>query len=108
MRVKVQTRDMNQELSLLTILMDKKTHYREELLQKIYKARNGVQSGRLAARVNDLRKRGYEVDSPFIRYVKGKKVRVKVENRLRADKEFWYRLRGTKTEWKKLMKSKQK
>lgn len=95
---------MTQLSTLKDILMDRKKHSREDLLEQLYQTRNGVKSGRLAARVDDLRRMGYEVESPLIRYAKGRKVTVKTKGRKRTDKEFWYLLKGSKTIWKRIEK----
>ena len=95
---------MSTELSLLTVLMDRKRHSREELIDILYKSVRGTKIGRLAARVNDLRNKGYAIDSPLIRYVNGKRVAFKVIGRARAEKEFWYMLKGSRSVWKTIEK----
>lgn len=95
---------MSQVLSLLTILSDRKTHYRDDLLKKLYKSRGGVKSGRLAARVDDLRSKGIEIESPLVRYKNGVKIKVFMKKSDSFQKTFWYRLKSPKIIWKKLLK----
>ena len=98
-------KSMSQLSSLLTILMDRKTLSREELLSLLYKKIRGTHSGRLAARVENLRKRGYEIESPRIKYKNGKKILVKRQGFKQEQRTFWYKLLGSKTKWKKLSHS---
>lgn len=91
---------MSQTSTLLTILMDRKTHTREELLSLVYRKVRGTHSGRLAARIEDLRKKGFSIESPKIKYVNGRMVKVHTKGFKKEQRSFWYKLLGSKTEWK--------
>jgi len=82
--------------------MDRKRHFREDLMKELYPSRKEIKTGRLAARVDDLRAKGYQVESPLVRYINGKKVQVTTKGKKPFNDEFWYMLKGSKTVWKSI------
>lgn len=61
---------MSQTQKLLDILLDGKRHTVPFLIGKVYGIKKGPTSARLAARVCDLRKRGYKIESDKLKGTK--------------------------------------